>query len=178
MVREVAQILQTASLGEIELEESQNRLTLRRAMPPIVVAPHNAGAPASTEMEPGSSAGAPATDVAPASSSSSSAGSTNSAPGAASASGAASATTPATSGPIQVVAPCVGVFRTAREPLEVGARVKRKQILGSVEALNVPNEIYAPGVGTLVAWHVQDGQGVEWGQLLLELEPAREEDLP
>ena len=43
-----------------------------------------------------------------------------------------------------VTAPCVGIFHAAKEVVEVGSRLANKQLVGTVESLKVPNEIYAP----------------------------------
>ena len=75
---------------------------------------------------------------------------------------------------ILVAAPCVGVFHAAAEAVEVGSPLKKKQLLGTVESLKVPNEIYAPSAGVVAQCHVSDGQGVEWGQPLFEVAPATE----
>jgi len=77
----------------------------------------------------------------------------------------------ATSGIVEVVAPCVGVFRAPKKPLAVGDEVKEKQLVGAVESLRVPNEVYAPIGGRVASLSVVGGQGVEWGQTLLEIEP-------
>ena len=71
-----------------------------------------------------------------------------------------------------IASPCVGVFHAAREAVEVGAKVKAKQLIGTVESLKVPNEIYAPAEGVVSQVWVSDGQGVEWGQPLFEIAPA------
>lgn len=71
--------------------------------------------------------------------------------------------------PAIVSAPCVGIFRAAKTPVEVGARVKKRQLVGVVESLRIPNEIYAPDNGVVAQVLVSDGQGVEWGQVLMEI---------
>ena len=73
--------------------------------------------------------------------------------------------------PLVVTATAVGVFRPARPALEVGALVKRKQLLGLVEALKIPNEVYAPEAGQIVEILAAEGQGVEWGQPLFAILP-------
>ena len=73
---------------------------------------------------------------------------------------------------ILIASPCVGVFHAAREAVEVGAKVKAKQLVGTVESLKVPNEIYAGAEGVVSQMWVSDGQGVEWGQPLFEIAPA------
>ncbi len=77
---------------------------------------------------------------------------------------------------VEVRAPLVGVFRMA---MKAGARpltalgdvIREGQILCAVEALNVYTEVEAPAAGRLKAVFVSDGQPVEYGQPLLEIEP-------
>ena len=79
----------------------------------------------------------------------------------------------ATSAPkLVVVSDWVGVFRAPKKPVSPSESVKKKQILGVVESLKVPFEVFAPADGTVGAILVSDGQGVEWGQPLFEIETA------
>ena len=71
-----------------------------------------------------------------------------------------------------VLAPCVGVYRAPKKPLQVGDVVKSGQVVAVVESLRVPNEVLAPFDGRVVELPSLEGQGVEWGQTLLILEPA------
>jgi len=86
---------------------------------------------------------------------------------------AAPATTTADdSGALLIASPCVGVFHSAKDAVIVGSPVEAKQLVGTVESLKVPNEIYAPASGVVVQMWVSDGQGVEWGQPLFEIQPG------
>lgn len=72
----------------------------------------------------------------------------------------------------EIVAPpitssAVGVFYAS---CEVGAPVKKNQVLGRVEALKIPHEVRAHSAGHVVAILVEDGQGVEYGQELIAFE--------
>ncbi|HEX8552490.1 MAG TPA: acetyl-CoA carboxylase biotin carboxyl carrier protein subunit [Abditibacteriaceae bacterium] len=73
---------------------------------------------------------------------------------------------------IEVHATAVGLFREGKTPVVEGAIVSRKQVLGSVESLKTPNDIFAPADGRISAVHAAEGQGVEYGQLLFTIEPA------
>ena len=73
---------------------------------------------------------------------------------------------------VLVASPCVGVFHAAKEAVEVGSVTQAKQLIGLVESLKVPNEIYAPIAGVVAQIWVSDGQGVEWGQPLFEIQPG------
>ena len=68
----------------------------------------------------------------------------------------------------------VGLYRAPAAPLEIGALVSRKTDLGAVEAMKVPTEVHSSQNGKIVEILVKDGQGVEWGQPLILLEPTDE----
>ncbi len=75
---------------------------------------------------------------------------------------------------IAVLSPAVGVFRQAKKPLAVGDEVGKRALLGAVETLNIPTELYAAQIARVSEILVADGQGVEWGQTLMILEPLDE----
>lgn len=80
-----------------------------------------------------------------------------------------------------VVAPLVGVFHPWLKPrggtlAAVGDRVKAGQLVGTIESLNVFNEVEAAVAGRVVEVHVQDGQPVEYGQVLLTIEIGEAEE--
>ena len=87
---------------------------------------------------------------------------------------AVSADSPSTA--VEVTSPLVGLFRAGIKP---GARalcalddiVREGQVVCAIEALNVYNEVEAPAAGRVAAIYVTDGQPVEYGQLLLSIEP-------
>ncbi len=87
----------------------------------------------------------------------------------------APAAAPADTG-VLIASPCVGVFHAAKVAVEVGSRVKAKQPLGTVESLKVPNDLTAPTAGVVSQIWVSDGQGVEWGQPLFEIQPGATDD--
>jgi biotin carboxyl carrier protein len=72
---------------------------------------------------------------------------------------------------IVISSPAVGVFRAAKVPLKIGDEVGKKALLGAVETLNIPTELYAAQSARVVEILAVDGQGVEWGQPLLVLDP-------
>lgn len=76
-----------------------------------------------------------------------------------------------------VVAPLVGIFHTWAKPkgkdlVAVGDRVKVGQRLGTIQSLNVLNEVESPVAGRVVEILAPDGQAVEYGQPLLILDSA------
>jgi oxaloacetate decarboxylase alpha subunit len=79
-------------------------------------------------------------------------------------------------GLVPVEAPMIGVFYRAPEPgaapfVEVGDGVAAGQTLCLLEAMKLFNELKADTPGVVRAIHVENGQPVEFGQLLFELEP-------
>ena len=72
---------------------------------------------------------------------------------------------------IEILSPAVGVFRAAKVPIKVGDEVGKKALLGAVVTLNIPTELYATQSARVIEVLVAEGQGVEWGQVLLVLEP-------
>lgn len=81
-----------------------------------------------------------------------------------------------------VVSTLVGIFHPWLKPkggtlVAVGEQVKVGQVLGTIESLNVFNEVETAKAGRVVKIHVEDGQPVEYGQALVTLDctPAEEE---
>ncbi len=79
-------------------------------------------------------------------------------------------------GPVEVRSAAVGVFHRSREPggpvlVEEGAHVAAGVAIGVVETLGMSADAEAPAAGRLVELRVQDGQPVEYGQVLALIEP-------
>jgi oxaloacetate decarboxylase alpha subunit len=91
---------------------------------------------------------------------------------------AGTAAEPVTSnGLVPVESPMIGVFYRAPEPgaapfVEVGEAVAAGQTLCLLEAMKLFNELKAETPGVVREIHVENGQPVEFGQLLFELEPV------
>jgi oxaloacetate decarboxylase (Na+ extruding) subunit alpha len=82
----------------------------------------------------------------------------------------------AQNGLLAVESPMIGVFYRAPEPgsapfVEVGEVVAPGQTLCLLEAMKLFNELKAESPGVVRAIHVENGEPVEFGQLLFELEP-------
>ena len=154
LVKALADILDEAGLAELEYETADLSVRLSRvtgaASPAPAVAPIAAPALAA---------------AAPASTS-------------ASASASASASTPAedmASHPGAVASPMVGTVYVAAEPdapafVAVGDTVKKGQTVLIVEAMKVMNPITAPTDGKITQIMVQNGQPVEFGEVLVVIE--------
>ena len=145
-IREVVRIVQETGVAEIAVDEDGTRVSVRRTEEPDrVAAPTSTGAPA----EPG----APALSL-------------EAAPDA-----------PAEEGAIRIEAPMVGTFYRAPQPgappfVEEGDAVAAGQTLCILEAMKLMNEVKAEIEGVVRTIHVQNGQPVEFGQALFDLEPV------
>jgi acetyl-CoA carboxylase biotin carboxyl carrier protein len=83
----------------------------------------------------------------------------------------------AADGVVRVESPMVGVFYRAPNPgapafVNVGDTVLPDQTLCLIEAMKLFNELKCETAGTVRAIHIENGQPVEFGQLLFELEPV------
>jgi oxaloacetate decarboxylase (Na+ extruding) subunit alpha len=143
-IREVVRIVQETGIAEIAVEEEGTRVSVRRTEEPAPVeaAPPGAGEPLSTDRSL-----RPPVDESP------------------------------TDGAIRVEAPMVGVFYRAPQPgappfVEVGDAVAAGQTLCILEAMKLMNEVKAETEGVVRTIHVQNGQPVEFGQALFDLEPV------
>jgi len=79
-----------------------------------------------------------------------------------------------------ITAPLVGIFHSWGKPrgaalVHIGDRVKIAQLVGTIQSLNVINEVEAPVAGRVVDILVQDGQPVEYGQPLITIDSMEEE---
>ncbi|MDQ5821927.1 MAG: hypothetical protein M3540_10845 [Actinomycetota bacterium] len=80
-------------------------------------------------------------------------------------------------GLVRIEAPMVGTFYRASQPgsppfVEEGDAVAAGQTLCILEAMKLMNEVKADAEGIIRAIHAQNGQPVEFGQALFDLEPA------
>ncbi len=143
LIRELAELLVEADLTEIEVTESGRSIRVARQVTMVTTAAVAAPAPIA----------APAPAVAPA-------GAGNPAP--------AVTGTPVTS-------PMVGTAYLAPEPgasnfVKAGDRVSKGQTLLIVEAMKTMNPIPAPRDGVVLKLGVENGQPVEYGEILVVLE--------
>ena len=144
-IREIVRIVQESGVAEIALEEAGTRVSVRRTEEASM---QPVGAPTS----PLQSDDVP--DIGP-----------------------APEPEPGTDGYVRVEAPMVGTFYRAPQPgaapfVEEGDPVAPGQTLCILEAMKLMNEVKAEIDGTVRSIHVQNGQPVEFGQALFDLEPA------
>jgi len=148
-IEKLAKIIKEQDLTEISLEDGEQAITLRKdvivsSSPAVVAAaPALSQAPASV---PAASAPAPAVEAKEEKKSG----------------------TPITS-------PMVGTFYMAPSPdsapfVTVGGSVKQGDVVCIIEAMKMMNEIKAEVAGKVVEICVEDGQPVEYGQVLMYVE--------
>jgi len=77
----------------------------------------------------------------------------------------------ASSSSVGVASPAVGFFVYA-DGLGPGLTVEKGDALGGVEMLGVRHDVRAPRRGTVRHLVAESGEAVEYGQVVLELEPA------
>jgi acetyl-CoA carboxylase biotin carboxyl carrier protein len=87
---------------------------------------------------------------------------------------------PPANGRVAVTAPLVGTFYRRPEPgaepfVEVGSLIDAGETVAIVEAMKLMNPVKAAEAGRVVAIHPGDGEMVEFGQPLMDLEPAAPE---
>jgi acetyl-CoA carboxylase biotin carboxyl carrier protein len=88
---------------------------------------------------------------------------------------------PATTAPQEkfheVQSPMVGTFYRAPSPgatpfVEIGARVRKNQVLCIIEAMKIMNEIESDVEGEVMDIHVANAQPVEFGEILFSIKPT------
>ena len=77
----------------------------------------------------------------------------------------------------QVISPMVGTFYMAPSPgaepfIKVGSKVKSGDVLCIIEAMKIMNELPSEVNGTVVEILVKDNQTVEYGQVLIRIDPS------
>lgn len=147
-LEKIIRLVEKSEIGELEWEKNKERIRIRKTIDmgsaQVVVSQPSVAAPQ-----------APAT-------------------------AAAVAPAPTKSEPVQrakeVLSPFVGTFYVAPAPgapkyVDVGARVKKGDVLCVIEAMKIMNEIEAEFPGKIVTVLAKDGQPVQYGQPLFLVEP-------
>jgi biotin carboxyl carrier protein len=78
-----------------------------------------------------------------------------------------------------ITAPLVGLFHTWARPkggavVAIGDMVKVDQVVGTIQSLNVINEVESQVAGRVIEILVQDGKPVEYGQPLMTIDSTEE----
>lgn len=143
-IEKLAKILADSSLTEISLEDGEQAITMRKDLAPVMSAPvvQHVASPA-----PAASSAAPA---------------------------ASAASEPAKKGK-PLTSPMVGTFYKAASPdakpfVEIGQSVSQGDVVCIIEAMKLMNEIESEFSGKVVEFCVEDGQPVEFGQVLMYIE--------
>jgi oxaloacetate decarboxylase alpha subunit len=144
-IREIVRIVQDTGVGEVTIEDADLRVTVRRTA--------DAGERVlTTAVEPASNPEEETTAAAP-------------------------ALPPLDPDTIRVEAPMVGTFYRSSGPgappfVQEGDAVGTGQTLCILEAMKLMNEVKAEQEAIVLRIHPENGQPVEYGQLLFELEPV------
>ncbi len=143
-IEKLAKIIADNSLTEISLEDGEQAITIRKDLPEVI----QAEVPAVAAQAPAIQA-APAVQAAPEQS-------------------------PAKKG-TPITSPMVGTFYKSPSPdaapfVTVGQTIKQGDVVCIVEAMKLMNEIESEVAGKVVEICVEDGQPVEFGQVLMYVE--------
>ncbi len=144
-IQELITILTDRHLTEIEVERKDFRIRIRRESPVVSRSAHPPGDPAAPPSAHAPDAAAESIDV-------------------------------DLSQFLTVVSPMVGTFYRSPSPdadcyVEEGGMVRKGQVLCVVEAMKLMNEIEAEADGRIAKVLVENGAGIEYGQLLFLIEP-------
>ncbi len=142
-VEKLAKVLADNSLTEISLEDGEQAITLRNEVMGVAAAPVAVAAPQAP-------ANVPAPAVAPAAQEAAHKGKA-------------------------LTSPMVGTFYSAPSPdadafVKVGQTIKEGDVVCIVEAMKLMNEIESDFSGKITEICVEDGQPVEFGQVLMYIE--------
>jgi acetyl-CoA carboxylase biotin carboxyl carrier protein len=153
-LRGLIEAVDNSGLDSLEISRGGTRIRVNKTPPPAPVA---AAAPAAL----------PAAAPAP----------VQAAPAAPAAGAAPAAPAAPASNLLEVKSPMVGTFYRAPAPeapsyVEVGSRVTKGQTLCILEAMKLMNELPAELNGTIREICVENGEPVEYGQVLFRVDPA------
>lgn len=70
-----------------------------------------------------------------------------------------------------IKSPIVGYFRFGAKGISEGAKVKKGDVVGVINALGIANEVESSVSGHVVEVLVQDGDAVEFGQPIAKVRP-------
>ncbi len=151
-VKKLIELLDESGIAEIEITEGEEAVRISRYATGAPAAPPPAAAPV---------AAAPAPQAPP--------------PAAAPGQAAEAAATPADEDGYMVTAPMVGTYYSASSPgaapyVQVGDRVSEGDTLCIIEAMKMMNQIEADVSGVIKSIRLQNGEPVEYGQVLFVID--------
>jgi acetyl-CoA carboxylase biotin carboxyl carrier protein len=157
-LRGLIEAVDESGIDSLEIARGGTRIRINKTPPPapVAAAAHSA-APAPAPAAPPAAPSAPAASV----------GDAPAAPAASAAAGNL----------VDVKSPMVGTFYRAPAPeapsyVELGSKVAKGQTLCILEAMKLMNELPAEVSGTVREICVENGEPVEYGQVLFRIEPA------
>jgi acetyl-CoA carboxylase biotin carboxyl carrier protein len=166
-VEKLIRSMDASSIDCIEIERGGTRIRLAKTPPVSTLAAANS-APVAPPVAAPVVAAAPAPANAP-----------GAQPGAAAGNDSGGGSEAASSNPgwVDVTSPMVGTFYRSPSPeaspfVEPGTRITRGDPLCIIEAMKLMNELEAEVEGTVREVLVQNGEPVEYGQVLFRVEPA------
>jgi acetyl-CoA carboxylase biotin carboxyl carrier protein len=151
-LRGLIDAVDNSGIDSLEISRGGTRIRVNKTPPPAPVAAASAAPLAAVHAAP---AAAPAAAAAP----------------------AVAAPAPPVSNLVDVKSPMVGTFYRSPAPeapsyVEVGSRITRGQTLCILEAMKLMNELPSDVAGTVREICVENGEPVEYGQVLFRVEPA------
>lgn len=160
-LRELLTAISQTDIAELTLKSADFELTVRRGVQVQAGELTSSGTvPAQTLMAPPQSSGSPAR------------------PSAEVAAAPAQAAPPLASDRrfLEVVSPMVGTFYRSPAPdeppfVDVGERIRKGQTVCIIEAMKLMNELESEVAGEIVEILVQNGEPVEYGQILMRVSP-------
>lgn len=151
-IQHLVEIISASGLDEVIIKEGESEITLRRSSSKVqLVSQPVAAAPVAPAIQPVQAPAAPAQPA------------------------AAPAPAPA-SDLLEVRSPIVGTFYSAPSPdspafVSPGDKIKSGDVLCIIEAMKLMNEIEAEISGTIAEVLVENGQPVEYNQVLFRVKP-------
>lgn len=144
-IEKLAKIIADNSLTEISLEDGEQALTIRKDLPEVVQTVATAPVVQPSAPAPAAVAAAPAADA------------------------------PVAKKGTPITSPMVGTFYSSPSPdapafVQVGKTIKQGDVVCIVEAMKLMNEIESEVAGKVVEICVENGQPVEFGQVLMYVE--------
>ncbi|HYR09712.1 MAG TPA: acetyl-CoA carboxylase biotin carboxyl carrier protein [Longimicrobium sp.] len=154
-IRGLIEAVDDSGIDSLEIARGGTKIRINKTPPPAPVAAA-AAAPAVAHAAP-----APAPAAAPAQA----------------AGGEPAAPAPPVSSLVEIKSPMVGTFYRAPAPeappyVELGSRITRGQTLCILEAMKLMNELPSEVAGTVREICVENGEPVEFGQVLFRIDPA------
>ena len=151
-LEKLIQAVDASSIDSIELERGGTKVRLAKTPPQNVMPMAAAAAPAPAAVP--AAAPAPAPEA-----------------------GSDAAASASSSNTVDITSPMVGTFYRAPAPdapayAEVGQKISEGDTLCIIEAMKLMNELEAEKAGTITEICVENGEPVEFGQVLFRITPA------